>query len=221
MARMRPVVVAAFVLTASVLGLDVGCADVPDPARVAGDGGGGSLPSGSSGAPTGSSSSGGGGGGSDNGDPDDPFASGVSYHSTTIADNTTAKHQQVGNADAAPPPSVNANCMSCHGAGGDAQPFAVAGLVFQKPDLPCASCEVLFVDSTAHRVKVTTAADGTFSIVSGAYGEVSDVTRVGIKRGSATRAMRAETVDDGAGTLRGCNSANCHVTNAEGPIVLE
>lgn len=198
-----------------------GCAATPDPARVSGEGGttapiGSGDPDASSGSlpPSG-----------DNGDPLDPFAAGVTYYSTTIAPSAADAHRQAGGADAgAPPPTDNGDCMSCHDGSTEAQPLAIGGIVYQTPGTPCAgTCEVLFVDGAdpPHRVKVTTAADGTFSLLPGDYGTVSAETHVGVRRGQQTYLMPvSEDIDDGAGTLRGCGSANCHVEGREGLIVL-
>ena len=160
-----------------------------------------------------------------NGNPRDPFEAGVTYDKDLVSIEATAHHAEAG----APPPRTNADCLSCHGDGnaGATKKFAAGGITFATDGAdgglgdPCIACDLLFVDSVGHRVKVTTANDGTFVISADDYGAVSPGTHVGLRKGGIKSLMDlGETVDE-AGKLRGCNNSRCHDPNAtENPIVL-
>ena len=200
------------------------CAATPDPARIGAEAGAGGTapPPVSSDDPNNPDPD-----QPSNGDVTDPFAADVTYESTLAFDGTNASHALAGGADAgAPTAAANPDCLSCHGgASPKARPtFATGGLVLasQTGDAgsPCAQCEVLFVDSTGHRVKITTAPDGTFALLATEYGAVSTGTRVGVRKGTLATAMPAGTAIEAAGALQGCNSASCHLPSGTGPIVL-
>ncbi len=203
--------------------LGVACAASPDPARISEpDPGQGGAPGEQ---PPGETPLGDGGVAQSNGDPLDPFEAGVAYAADLVSLEATRPHAEAG----APAPRSNADCLACHGAGnaGATTKFAVGGITFTSAaadgglGAPCASCELLFVDSVGHRVKVKTAADGTFALSAADYGAVSPGTHVGIRKGGAQALMTLGVALEESGALRGCNTSTCHAPNAtENPIVL-
>lgn len=208
---------------AAVVAAGYACAPTPDPARVSNPDPSASGPStgaGSSGAPPEPVPS-------DNGDVNDALADGVTYASTIEFGGTNAAHAAVADGGA-PTASANPDCLSCHNADSAlARPaYVTAGLVLESntgdAGVPCAQCEVLFVDSSGHRVKALTASDGTFALLPEEYGPVGSNTYVAIRKNSIATAMPNDQDIDGpvAGTLRGCNSATCHRAGGQGPVVL-
>lgn len=165
-----------------------------------------------------------------NGPLDDPLAAGVTYAVEHQSPNATEKHAAAGDAGAiVPPASIDSsvNCRDCHtnaapedGEAGGPPPFAAAGIAY-KPAAeadaaqpPCIDCELLFVDRNGHRVRVVTAADGSFSIPVVLYGPLSADTFVGLRDGSKSVRM-PDTIDVQAGglQLRSCHTAGCHQGN--------
>lgn len=221
-----PHVTSLLLAAALVAALGFACAPTPDPARIgaeAGAGGGVVAPTPSNGEEPLPDA----GGGPANGDVNDPFAEGVTYDTIIGFGGTNASHVLAARPDGgAPPAATNPDCLSCHGSATGARPtYATGGLVLasQSGDAgtPCAQCEVLFVDSTGHRVKVTTAVDGTFALLASEYGPVAEGTRVGIRKGALTKAMPSTQALEAPGaTLLGCNSASCHLPSGTGSIVL-